>query len=66
MCKSDAEDIFHEVAVFEGSRTQLGPILALAAFDHIVDRRQDISHPILQMPVQHGSTFPKNSCSNSR
>src|ERR1700684_1590351 len=63
VCKGDAEDIFHDGAVFEGSHTQLGPIRPLAALDHIVDCGEDISHPFLQMPVQHGSAFLKTPAS---
>jgi hypothetical protein len=57
--ESDAEDSFHDGTVFEGGGTQLSPILPLAALDHIVDCGPDISHPVIQMPMQHGSSFPK-------
>jgi hypothetical protein len=59
VCQSDAKDFLHDGAVFKGSGTQLSPILPLAAVDHIVDCGQDISHPVIQVPMQHGSPFPK-------
>jgi hypothetical protein len=57
--KSDEEDVLHDGAVIKGGATQLSPILSLAAIDYIVYRWQDISHPVLQMPVQHDSASSK-------
>jgi hypothetical protein len=57
--KRNAQYVFHEVAVLEGSGTQLSPILPLASIDHIVDCRQVKSNTVIQMPMQHGWAFGK-------
>ncbi|MGA2217902.1 MAG: hypothetical protein ABSG51_07440 [Terracidiphilus sp.] len=60
-CKSNVQYILHDGAVLEGGKTQLSPILPLASIDNIIDGRQDISHTVIQMPMQHSSTLPKYS-----
>jgi hypothetical protein len=57
MCKRDAKNLFHEAAVFKGNLTQLGPVFALAAIDHIVEGRKRV-FLMVQVPVQHGGSFP--------
>src|ERR1035437_411471 len=56
--ESDAEDLLHDCAVFEGSGTQLSPILSLAAVDQIVEGGKRVLL-MIQMPMQHGLPFPK-------
>jgi hypothetical protein len=60
MSERDAEDLLHDLAVFEGNRTQAGPILALAAVDYIVQGSQRVLL-MIQMAMQHGLPFPKTS-----
>jgi len=55
--ESNAENILHEAPVSEGSRTQLSPIFPLASIDNIVDCGQDISDPVIQVPMQHALSF---------
>jgi hypothetical protein len=56
--QGNAKDLLHEAAVLESLETQLRPIRAFAAFDHIVEGSQRVS-PMIQMPMQHGRSFPK-------
>ncbi len=48
----DAKDFLHEFAIPQGSRTQVGPILSLSAFDYVIESDKGIAF-VIQMPVQH-------------
>jgi hypothetical protein len=62
--ESDAKDLLHDGAVFEGNGAQLSPIRPLAAVDQIVEGGKRV-FLMIQMPMQHGSPFPKTPLSRT-